>query len=140
MSKDFASQVAAWTKKAKQRTEDVFQEAAKDVARSVIEKAPERSGFLQHSVEAQKGSIPPIREDYRGKPGATYAPKFAEINGVIEGAELGDTIGIGVTATYARLAEFGIDGHQANAMVRLTQQAWPEIVDRAVQRVKARKS
>lgn len=139
MSKSFADQVKAWTQKAEKRMEDVFEEATKEVAKSIIEKAPEKSGFLGHSVEAQKGSIPPIREGYRGEPGATYAPKFAEINGVIEGAKLGDTIGIGVTAHYSRFAEFGIQGHEPNGMVRLTVQDWPMIVEKAVRKVKAKK-
>lgn len=135
----FTTEVSEWVAKSKKRTEAVFRGSAQDITEIALlpiakgGHMPVRTGFLRASGRASTESMPTI--DSQANPsdaavakfgktsGATYSADIGQINLVIAGADLGQTIYIGFTASYAKFQEAK---HQ---FVGLAAQRWAEIVD-----------
>lgn len=59
-------------------------------------------------------------------------PEDASVNLVIAGADIGQTIYLGFTASYARFREY------EDGFVRLTAQRWQQVVDESAALIKSR--
>jgi len=55
--------------------------------------------------------------------------------GVIAGADVGDTIYAGFTASYAGYREHGANGQAPDMFVRAAAQQWQDIVDKNAARI-----
>ncbi|MDV3257747.1 MAG: hypothetical protein LOX97_08215, partial [Sphingomonas sp.] len=110
MAQTFSAQVAAHVAKYKRRMEAVFRASAQDVAREVVRPVGAGghmrvdTGFLRASLMASTSQMPSINPAAR--PASNAAPNsfpedFGQINLVIAGAQLGETIYLGFTASYA---------------------------------------
>lgn len=139
MAQNFSAAVGAWASKAEKRMLAVFRESAQAVANEVrIAKEnggnmPVKLGNLRRSLMASTSAMPSVRAGKDQK----FQDNDAQINLVIAGAEIGQTIYLGFQANYARRMEYGFTGEdslgrsynqQGNGFVRLTAQQWPGIV------------
>jgi bacteriophage HK97-gp10 putative tail-component len=130
----FAAQIDEWVKKTSQRMEAVVKTAAQNVGEEVISRTPVDTGFLRASFTATLNSIPPRLRELPKRDQTYPAP---DINLVIEGAKLGDTIYMTFGASYARYVEYGTRNQFPAAMVRLSARNWPFHVQQAIREAKA---
>jgi hypothetical protein len=139
----FSAQVAAWAEKVPEAVEAVFKESTQDVVREM--QTPRAAGgrmridtgFLRASLMASTASMPSINRSARPIEGGTYSYNEGQIEAVIAGAEIGDTLYFGYTASYAGHREFGANGQPPDGFVRLAAQNWGMTVDRNTAKVKA---
>lgn len=134
----FSAQVSAWAAKSEQRLTAVFRDSAQTVAEEV-KKTRDRgghmrikTGFLRTSLMASTSLMPPINPEARPVPGQSYPDDNGQIQLVIAGADLGETIYLGFTAAYARPREY------QDGFVRLTAQRWPSIVKASAAKIRSR--
>lgn len=133
----FASQVQAFTDKAKARQEAIFKGSAERVLeRASIPKAqggrmPVKDGFLRNSARASLSGVPTS---------ASLDPPLAFAK-----MKVGDTVTTGWTAAYALRQEHGFVGEDSlgrtyaqhgNAFLRTQVQLWSFIVNEVTQEVK----
>ena len=139
----FSAAVAQWADKVEGAVEAIFKEATQEVVEEMQRPVGQGgrmrvdTGFLRASLLASSASMPAISA---AKPveGGTYTPDFGQIEAVIAGADIGDTLYFGYTASYAGYREYGANGQPADGFVRLAAQNWPIIVDRKAAELKAR--
>ncbi|MDE3825858.1 HK97 gp10 family phage protein [Sinorhizobium meliloti] len=139
----FSAAVAQWADKVEGAVEAIFKEATQEVVEELQRPVGQGgrmrvdTGFLRASLLASSASMPAISA---AKPveGGTYTPDFGQIEAVIAGADIGDTLYFGYTASYAGYREYGANGQPADGFVRLAAQNWPIIVDRKAAELKAR--
>jgi hypothetical protein len=139
----FSAGVAQWADKVEGAVEAIFKEATQEVVEEMQRPVGQGgrmrvdTGFLRASLLASSTSMPAISA---AKPveGGTYPPDFGQIEAVIAGADIGDTLYFGYTASYAGYREYGANGQPADGFVRLAAQNWPIIVDRKAAELKAR--
>lgn len=139
----FSAAVAQWADKVEGAVKAIFKEATQEVVEEMQRPVGQGgrmrvdTGFLRASLLASSTSMPAISA---AKPveGGTYTPDFGQIEAVIAGADVGDTLYFGYTASYAGYREYGANGQPADGFVRLAAQNWPIIVDRKAAELKAR--
>ena len=95
------------------------------------------TGFLRASLMASTAAMPSISPTARPVEGGKYVYNEGQVEAVIAGAEVGDTLYSGYTASYAAAREFGARGQPPDAFVRMAAQNWGMIVDRNTAKVKA---
>lgn len=147
----FSAQVSAWAAKSEARMTAVFRDAAQSVAEDVKKtipnggKMPIDTGFLRASLMASTAQMPTL--DDSPEKDKSYPDDNAQIELVIAGAQLGQTIYLGFTAVYARRLEYGFTGtdslgrtynQQGLGFVRKSAQKWPLIVKESATKIKAR--
>lgn len=140
MAGTFAADVGAWARKSEARMTAVFRQSAQEVAEQVKRTRPEGghmrvdTGFLRASLMASTSQMPSI--DPTARPPDDAAPNsFAPtptVTLVIAGADIGQTIYLGFTASYARPREY------QDGFVRLTAQRWKRIVADSAALIKSR--
>jgi hypothetical protein len=141
----FAEQIAAFSAKTKARIVLCYRASAQDLGQQVIEPVeagghmPVRTGFLRSTFLASTQAMPVI--DPSAHPPKDAAPgQFAatDVNLVIAGADLDETIYMGFVAAYARRVNYGFVGSDSLGRVYgqwgynfidLATQQWPRIVD-----------
>lgn len=96
------------------------------------------TGFLRASLMASTSQMPAINPAARPAEGQTYPYTGAEIEAVIASAEIGQTIYLGYTASYAAHREYGARGQAPDAFVRTAAQQWPTIVSQVESELKGR--
>jgi len=139
----FSAQVAEWAKRVPEAAEAVFKESTKEIVREMQTPVGAGgrmridTGFLRASLMASTASMPSINPGAKPVEGGAYSYNEGQIEAVIAGAELGDTIFFGYTAAYAAHREYGARGQPADAFVRLAAQNWGITVDRNAAKVKA---
>jgi hypothetical protein len=99
---------------------------------------PVDTGFLRASLLASTSSMPLIEASAHPEEGKSYAYNEGEIEAVISGAEIGETLYFGYTAAYARAAEYGYKSRAPRRFVALAAQRWQEIVDQKASELKGR--
>lgn len=145
----FSAQIDEWCKKVPKRVELVFKKSAERVAEEVKNPVnmPVVTGFLRRSLKASTAAMPSIDPTAAPEKAGAYADNQGEINLVIAGASLGDTIFLGFTAAYARRMNYGFTGtdslgrtyNQAGRQfVGLAAQKWPQIVAEVTAEAKVR--
>jgi hypothetical protein len=141
---NFAAQVADWCHRVEGATEAIFKESSQELAVEVQKPRSEGgrmrvdTGFLRASLLASTSAMPAIVRGSGPADGATYAPDFGQIEAVIAGSEIGDTIYIGFTAGYAGAREYGARGQAPDAFVRTAAQRWGSIVDAKAAELKSK--
>lgn len=137
---DFMSTVDAWVQKTEKRMTAVFRESTQRVTEIMINGVPVDTGFARASVQASLSEMPPVIEGSRGQEGQSYPLDFGQITTTIASAELGDTIHVGFTASYAPYLEFGHSDQAPNGFVRIAAEQWPQIVAEVTAEAKSRAS
>ena len=132
---NFQASVDDWTRQSLTRMTNVFKDAAGFVIDDVVDRTPVDTGFLRASITVTMDAFAPVRSDFKGLKGVTYAPTSYTL--VIEGLELGDTLYASFTAAYGPFVEYGSNGRAGVGMVRLAAQNWQQHVARAIQLAKA---
>lgn len=140
----FAASVAAWAEKVEGAAEAIFKEAVQDLVEEV--QRPQAAGgrmrvdtgFLRASLMASTSAMPQIIQGSTPTAGQSYAADFGQIEAVIVGADIGETVYLGYTAGYAAFREYGSNGQPADAFVRTAAQRWPQIVEVRAAAVKSR--
>lgn len=144
MAESFAATVDAWVRKVKGAEEAIFKESVQELVSAVQKplaaggRMRVDTGFLRASLLASTAAMPPINRAAKPAEGGSYPFTGSEISAVIAGSELGDTIYLGYTASYAAYREYGARGQAPDAFVRTAAQRWPTIVDQKVAELKGR--
>lgn len=140
MAGTFAADVGAWAAKSEQRMTAVFRQSAQTVAETVKMTRDRgghmrvKTGFLRASLMASTSQMPSINPMAKPADDAddnSYA-EDANVTLVIAGADIGETIYLGFTASYARAREY------EDGFVRLTAQQWPQIVEQCAKLIRSR--
>jgi hypothetical protein len=140
----FSTAVAQWADKVEGAVEAIFKEATQEVVEEMQKPVGQGgrmrvdTGFLRASLLASSTSMPAINASAKPVEGGAYTPDCGQIEAVIAGADIGDTLYFGYTASYAGYREYGANGQPADGFVRLAAQSWPIIVDRKAAELKAR--
>jgi len=136
----FGAQIDDWVKATTQRMKAVRDTAAEDVIDKMREYTPVDKGFLAGTIQASLNQPTPINPSATNEAGATMNPAASagQISLVIAGATLEDTIYGCFTMSYGPYVEYGTSKMQPRAMVRRAAMEWPQIVNAAVSRAKAR--
>lgn len=138
----FAAAAAGWADKVPEAVEAVRNESAKDVVRDMQTLRSEGgrmrydTGFLWASLMASTSAMPRINPSARPTEGGSYAFDFGQVEAVIAGASLDDTLYFGYTAAYAGHREYGANGQPADGFVRLAAMNWQLIVNRNAEKVR----
>ncbi|GGF24350.1 hypothetical protein GCM10011321_14660 [Youhaiella tibetensis] len=136
----FSAQVSAWAAQSEQRITAVFRQSAQGVAREVKKPVAAggnmrvKTGFLRASLMASTSQMPRINPEAKPATGAadnSYS-EDQNVTLVIAGADIGQTIYLGFTASYARPREY------EDGFVRLAAQRWPQIVEECARLIKSR--
>jgi hypothetical protein len=140
----FSAQVAAFAEKIPGAIEAVFKESVQEVVSEM--QTPVGAGgrmrvdtdFLRASLMASTASMPSINPNKNPVAGKTYSYDGGEIEAVIVGADIGDTLFFGYTAAYAVHREYGVNGQAPDAFVRSAAQRWDAIVEAKASELKRR--
>ena len=136
MAGQFEAAVDAWVLQTQARLLAVFRTAAQYVIEDVRDRTPIDTGYLRASWTVSLDGPLPMRPEAKPSPQFSYNAQSYSL--AIAGADLGDTIYASFVANYAGHVEYGAQGRVGVGMVRLSAQAWPEHVARAVSEAKAR--
>lgn len=138
----FAAKVASFADKVEGAVEGVFKSSVQEVVnemqtpRAAGGRMRVKTGFLRASLMASTSAMPSINRSAKPATGQSYAADFGQIEAVIAGADIGDTLYFGYTAAYAGAREYGARGQAPDAFVRSAVQNWGAIVDRNTARLK----
>ncbi|ETA72336.1 MULTISPECIES: hypothetical protein [Mesorhizobium] len=143
----FAATVGDWCLKVPIAVEIVFKEAAQELVSQLdqlladeVYAKPQppgykRTGFLRASLMASTSAMPTLSRD---NPGVAVPPDLGDVILVINGADLGDTLYLGYTASYAAVVAYGANGTRPRPWVAMAAQRWQMIVDQKATEIKAR--
>ncbi|SFH52466.1 hypothetical protein [Ensifer sp. OV372] len=140
----FSAAVAQWADKVEGAVEAVFKESVQEVVEEMQTPVGQGgrmrvdTGFLRASLLASSTSMPAIKASSKPVEGSAYTPNFSQVEAVIAGSDIGDTLYFGYTASYAGHREYGSNGQPADGFVRMAAQNWPIIVDRKAAEFRAR--
>jgi len=140
-SLSFSAAVAGWAEKVPEAVEAVRNESAKEVVRDMQTLRSEggrmrfKTGFLWSSLMASTSAMPRINPGAQPADGGSYSFEFGQVEAVIAGASLDDTLYFGYTAAYAAHREYGANGQPADGFVRMAAMNWNQIVNRNAQKV-----
>lgn len=135
--RSFSAQVSERTSTYRRRIEATFKSSAQDIAEEVTTPVSQGgkmrvdTGFLRSSLLGSTSAMPLIDRSARPAEGQSYSPTDADIELVILGAQLGQTIFLGFTASYAGIREV------KDRFVLSAAQNWQNTVDRNAARAVA---
>lgn len=118
--------------KYEKRMEATFRGSAQDIARAIVKPRGKGgnmrvlTGFLRASLMASTSQMPSINPSARPPDGVEderYPEDLSQINLVIAGANIGQSIFLGFSASYARYREY------EDGFVRLAAQRWAQTVE-----------
>lgn len=135
---NFAAQVDDWVRQTEQRMTAVFRESTQRTVSRAQERIPVDTGFARASVRASLQSMPPINPASKGEDGRTYPFDGGNITLTIAGAQLGQTIYVGWTASYVGYLENGHSKQAPSGFVGLAALEWPTIVNQVTAELKGR--
>jgi len=148
MAGTFAATVGSWADQVEGALEVIFRESAEELVRVMdlllvefVYDAPpapsgyKRTGFLRASLVASTTAMPMLTRD---NPGVSVPADLGDVVLVINGAELGETIFLGMTAKYAPMVHYGANGRPGRPWIDMAAQRWPQIVAAKSAEVKAR--
>lgn len=142
----FAATVEAWVKKVKDAEETIFKASAQRLARELTDEVerlvyaappapsyPRRTGFLRASLRASNTEMPLAVLD---NPGGSHEVDWGQIELVINGSDIGDTIYLGYTARYGPHVHHGANGRPPKPWVDLVAMRWQQIVSEVAAEVR----
>jgi hypothetical protein len=146
-NQSFSATVGAWAKKVKDAEKFIFQRSAQRLAKELTDEVtklvydqppaptyPKRTGFLRASLMASNAEMPLAILDNPGS--GTHDVDWGQIQLVINGTDLGDTIYLGYTAKYGPYVSAGANGQPPKPWVELVAQRWQQIVDEVAEEVR----
>jgi hypothetical protein len=140
----FSAQVAAFAEKIPGAVEAIFKESVQEVVKEMQTpiaaggRMRVDTGFLRASLMASTASMPAISASKTPVGGKSYAYDEGQIEAVILGANVNDTLYFGYTAAYAGHREYGVNGRAPDAFVRSAAQRWDSIVEAKANELKRR--
>lgn len=140
----FSAQVAAFAEKIPGAVDAVFKESVQEVVSEMQTpvgaggRMRVDTGFLRASLMASTASMPQINPSMKPVEGKSYSYDEGQIEAVIVGADIGDTLFLGYTAAYAGHREYGVNGQAPDAFVRSAAQRWDVIVEAKASELKRR--
>lgn len=129
----FTAKIEEWAKKVKGAETLVFQESVDELQKRLTLTAPVDTGFLRASLVASNTAMPSLT---RENPGGSFTVDESQIEAVISGSEIDDTIYLGYTARYGSYVHYGANGRPPRPWVQLVAQQWQEIVTEKAAKVK----
>ncbi len=139
-SLNFTQAIDQWVKETDQRATLVFRESTQRLVSLTQSRIPVHTGFARASVRASTEAMPPINANAKGLPGQHYSFDGGNITAAIIGAQLGDTIFVGWTASYVIFLEFGHSKKAPSGFVGVSAMEWPRIVNEVTAEAKGRAS
>ncbi|MBU1306333.1 MAG: HK97 gp10 family phage protein [Alphaproteobacteria bacterium] len=136
MSTSFETDIAEWARKVQGAELLIFQESAQELVSQLTSLVPVDTGFLRSSLRASTMAMPVM--SLENPEAGTFNLDAGEISLVIAGAEVGDIIYLGYTASYGAYVHAGANGRPGRPWVSMVAQRWSAIVDRVSVRVKSR--
>jgi hypothetical protein len=139
----FSATVDAWTKKSKRRMRVVFQQSVQDVIEIMQTPVgsggnmPVDTGFLRASLRANIGAAPTGYITKTKYEAGAYQLDSAQYTLTITKANIGDTIYAVYLANYAWFQEYGSQGRDGRAFVRLAAIQWQMIVRENIRKARA---
>lgn len=143
-SLDFTAQVDDFVRKTKERMTGVFRESSQRVISTMQEPAgaggnmPVDTGFLRASLVVSTDELAGIDHSARPDKDRKYNFNDGGVVTVIAGAEIGETIYAGYTASYAGHQEYGTSKTQGRGFVRGAAAQWQQIVTKVTAELKDR--
>lgn len=140
----FSAQVAAFAEKIPGACQAVFREAVQEVVSDMQTpigaggRMRVDTGFLRASLMASTAAMPSINPSKKPTSGGSYSYDQGDIEAVILGADINDTLYVGYTASYAAHREYGVEGQAPDAFVRSAAQRWNAIVEAKAKELKSR--
>lgn len=132
----FEADIAEWARKVQGAELLIFQESAQYLVSQLTALAPVDTGFLRSSLRASTTAMPVMSLD---NPGArAFNLDVGEITLVIAGADIGDTIYLGYTASYGAYVHYGANGRVGRPWVAMVAQRWQSIVNEKAADVRSR--
>ena len=137
---NFAAQIDDWCRETTARMKAVRDTAAEDVIDKMREYTPVDYGFLAGTIQASVDAPTPIDPSKTNEDNAHIAPTASagQVSLVIANAPLESTIYGCFTMSYAPFVNYGTSKMQPRAMVQRAAAEWPQIVNSALTRAKAR--
>lgn len=141
-AQSFSAQVSSWIKETDRRLIAVSHESTKRVVAVAQENLRTivnvQTGFLRYGVRASTESMPSIDPKAYPVKGQIYNYSEGEIVLVIRGAQLGQVIYIGWTASYSAYVNFGTSKMAPRQYVGLAAAQWARIVEEVSAELKGR--
>lgn len=140
----FSAAVANWVRKVEGAEEAVFKASASEVVsrmqtpRAMGGHMRVDTGFLRASLMASTSAMPAINKAANPAEGSSYSYDDGQIEAVIAGSEIGQTLYFGYTAAYSAHREYGARGQAPDAFVRTAAQQWQGIVSEKAADLKSR--
>ena len=133
----FGKFIDDWVRKTDRRMLAVARESTQRLVSLCQSRIPIDTGFARASIQGSLSEMPSIDPASRGRKDQTYAEP-QEVYTVIAGAELGDIIYVGWTASYVGFLENGHSKQAPAGFVRVSVLEWPQIVSQVVAEAKSR--
>ncbi len=133
----FEAQVEDWVRKVQGAEELVFKESCQELVSQLWDLVPKDTGFLGNSLRASTTEIPLLTQANPGG-GVYLSPDFGQIELVIMGADIGDTIYLGYTANYGAHVHYGANGRPGRPWVSMVAQRWQGIVAAKAAEIRSR--
>lgn len=131
----FAAAVGGWAHAVEGALEVIFKESVQELVTQLNVLVPIDTGFLRASLRASTASMPVLSLD---NPGGSHSIDVGQIELVIMGADIGDTIYLGYTAKYGAHVHYGANGRSGRPWVDMVAQRWASIVAAKSAEVKSR--
>lgn len=131
----FAATVGQWAHAVEGALEVVFKESVQELVSQLNALVPVDTGFLRASLMASTTAMPVLSLD---NPGGAHSVDMGTIELVIMGADIGDTIYLGYTASYGAHVHYGANGRPGRPWVDMVAQRWASIVAAKSAEVKSR--
>ena len=131
----FAAAVGDWAHAVEGALEVIFKESVQELVTQLNALVPIDTGFLRASLRASTASMPVLSLE---NPGGAHQIDAGQIDLVIMGADIGDTIYLGYTAKYGAHVHYGANGRSGRPWVDMVAQRWASIVAGKSAEVKAR--
>jgi hypothetical protein len=131
----FAATVGGWAHKVEGALEVVFKESCQELVSQLNSLVPVDTGFLRGSLRASTSALPVLSLAHSG---SSHQIDAGQIELVIMGADIGDTIYLGYTANYGAHVHYGANGRSGRPWVDMVAQRWASIVAAKSAEVKSR--
>lgn len=131
----FAAAVGDWAHAVEGALEAIFKESVQELVSQLNALVPVDTGFLRASLRASTSAMPVLS---LSNPGGVHSIDAGQIELVIMGADIGDTIYLGYTANYGAHVHYGANGRPGRPWVDMVAQRWAQIVAAKAVEVKTR--
>lgn len=148
----FTAAVESWVEQVQGGLLSIVQESTQEIVELIKRPVgaggnmPVDTSFLQNSLQGSASSMPLIQPGHTGEGQSPMVGNATEIEALIAGMKIGDTLYFGFTAVYALRQNYGFVGtdslgrnynQQGRYFVELAVQQWPQLVEKYQRRLAA---